>query len=79
RVDWRWAMNKGDTIAIGWRPSSGFLRWRYHAFDEAIIIYTLALASPTHPIRQSSYDSCTSSSSWLLHGDRKSVGGGRGV
>lgn len=61
RVDWRWALNKGDTISMGWKPSSGFLRWRYHGFDEAIILYTLALASPTHPIPQSSYHAFTSS------------------
>ncbi len=70
RVDWRWALNKGDTIAMGWKPSSGFLRWRYHGFDEAIILYTLALASPTHPIPQSSYDAFTSSYSWMLHGEQ---------
>ncbi|MBW8791374.1 MAG: hypothetical protein JF594_27580, partial [Rhizobium leguminosarum] len=70
RVDWRWALNKGDTIAMGWKPSSGFLRWRYHGFDEAIILYTLALASPTHPIPQSSYDVFTSSYSWMLHGEQ---------
>ncbi|MBY3564481.1 glucoamylase family protein [Rhizobium laguerreae] len=68
RVDWRWALNKGDTIAMGWKPSSGFLRWRYHGFDEAIILYTLALASRTHPIPQSCYDAFTSSYSWMLHG-----------
>lgn len=70
RVDWRWALNKGDTISMGWKPSSGFLRWRYHGFDEAIILYTLALASPTHPIPQSSYDAFTSSYSWMLHGEQ---------
>ncbi|MBY5665514.1 glucoamylase family protein [Rhizobium leguminosarum] len=70
RVDWRWALNKGDTIAMGWKPSSGFLRWRYHGFDEAIILYTLALASPTHPIPQSCYDAFTSSYSWMLHGEQ---------
>ncbi|MBY5350082.1 glucoamylase family protein [Rhizobium leguminosarum] len=70
RVDWRWALNKGDTIAMGWKPASGFLRWRYHGFDEAIILYTLALASPTHPIPQSCYDAFTSSYSWMLHGEQ---------
>ncbi|MBX5196139.1 hypothetical protein HJB82_12520 [Rhizobium sp. NZLR10] len=70
RVDWRWALNKGDTIAMGWKPSSGFLRWRYHGFDEAIILYALALASPTHPIPQSCYDAFTSSYSWMLHGEQ---------
>jgi hypothetical protein len=70
RIDWRWALNKGDTIAMGWKPSSGFLRYRYQGYDEAIILYTLALASPTHPIPQSSYDAFTASYSWQSFGDK---------
>lgn len=70
RVDWKWALNKGDTISMGWKPSSGFLRWRYHGFDEAILLYTLALGSPTHPIPQSSYDAFTSTYSWMTFGEQ---------
>jgi hypothetical protein len=55
---------------MGWKPSSGFLRWRYHGFDEAIILYTLALASPTYPIPQSSYDAFTASYSWMIFNEQ---------
>ncbi len=70
RIDWHWALNKGETICMGWKPSSGFLRWRWQGYDEAVLLYTLALASPTHPIPQSSYDAFTSSYSWMLFGDQ---------
>lgn len=70
RIDWTWALNKGQTISMGWKPASGFLRWRWQGYDEAVLLYTLALASPTHPIPQSSYDAFTSSYSWMLHKDQ---------
>lgn len=68
RIDWHWALNKGQAVSMGWKPGSGFLRWRYQGYDEAILLYTLALASPTHPIPQSSYDAFVSSYSWMLFG-----------
>jgi hypothetical protein len=70
RIDWHWALNKGETICMGWKPGSGFLRWRWQGYDEAVLLYTLALASPTHPIPQSSYDAFTASYSWMLSGDQ---------
>jgi hypothetical protein len=70
RIDWHWALNKGQTLCMGWKPGSGFLRWRWQGYDEAVLLYMLALASPTHPIPQSSYDAFTSSYSWMLFGDQ---------
>lgn len=66
RCDWNWAMNKGPTMSMGWKPSSGFLRWRYQGYDEAIFLYVLGLASPTHPIPQSSYDEFASTYTWMM-------------
>ncbi|AJD43199.1 hypothetical protein C9413_09305 [Rhizobium sp. SEMIA 4085] len=68
RIDWHWALNKGQTVSMGWKPGSGFLRWRWQGYDEAILLYMLALASPTHPIPPSSYDAFVSSYSWMLFG-----------
>ncbi|MGO4438095.1 glucoamylase family protein [Rhizobium sp. RAF56] len=67
RADWRWALNKGETISMGWKPSSGFLRWRYQGYDEAILLYTLALGSPTHPIPKTSYDAFASTYTWMMY------------
>ncbi|MBB3426792.1 MULTISPECIES: glucoamylase family protein [Rhizobium] len=69
RCDWHWALNKGQTISMGWKPASGFLRWRYQGYDEAIFLYLLALASPTHAIPSSSYDAFASTYTWMMFKD----------
>ena len=35
---------------MGWTPEEGFHAWDWHGYDEAMILYLLALGSPTHPI-----------------------------
>jgi len=56
RVDWQWALNGERTIAHGWKPESGFLPFRWNdRYSEAIILYVLALGSPTHPIDVAGY------------------------
>ena len=56
RVDWQWALNGKDSVSHGWKPESGFLRYRWNKkYSEAHIIYILALGSPTFPISSSGY------------------------
>ena len=55
RVDWRWAQNGGATVTHGWLPESGFLKWRWEGYDEALVLYILALGSPTYPLPEESY------------------------
>ncbi len=51
RVDWQWALDKGTTITHGWTSESGFLPYRWDkGYSEALILYALALGSPTFPI-----------------------------
>ncbi|OCJ04534.1 hypothetical protein A6U86_30310 [Rhizobium sp. AC27/96] len=69
RCDWHWALNRGPTISMGWKPGSGFLRWRYQGYDEAIFLYVMALASPTHAIPPSSYDAFASTYTWMMFKD----------
>jgi hypothetical protein len=54
-VDWKWALNGELTMSHGWLPESGFLPYRWRGYDEALILYALALGSPTHPISPESY------------------------
>jgi len=49
RVDWRWAQVRPPGISHGWTPESGFLEWDYRGYNEAMLLYLLALGSPTHP------------------------------
>ena len=50
RADWDWALHGGETVSMGWKPKSGFLRYRWHGYNESLILYVLALGSPSHPI-----------------------------
>ncbi len=64
RVDWEWMLAHGDTICHGWRPEDGFLPHRWEGYDEALILYVLALGSPTHPIAKQSYDAWCRTYEW---------------
>jgi hypothetical protein len=64
RVDWQWAQNGGDTVTHGWRPEDGFIKYRYEGYCEALILYVLGLASPTHPLPKSSYQAWTRTYEW---------------
>ncbi|MBM0105733.1 hypothetical protein JM946_13290 [Steroidobacter sp. S1-65] len=50
RVDWKWAQSRPPVLSHGWRPESGFLRFDWRGYNEAMLMYILALGSPTHPI-----------------------------
>jgi len=50
RVDWPWMLNGGETFSMGWHPESGFLGARWEHYCELMMIYLLALGSPTHPV-----------------------------
>ena len=64
RADWVWAQNGGTTVTHGWRPESGFIDYRWQGYDEALLLYILGLASPTHPLPKISYDAWLSTYRW---------------
>jgi hypothetical protein len=56
RVDWPWMLNGGTTFSMGWTPESGFLSARWNKFCELMMIYLLAIGSPTHPVDPSTWN-----------------------
>ena len=50
RVDWSWMLNNGPTFSMGWNPEHGFLDARWEKYCELMMIYLLAIGSPTHPV-----------------------------
>jgi hypothetical protein len=56
RVDFPWMLN-GDAhlLCHGWTPESGFLPYRWDSYSELMILYVLAIGSPTHPIAPESW------------------------
>jgi hypothetical protein len=64
RVEWDWALDGDATVSMGWRPESGFLPFRWKGYNEALLLYLLALGSPTHPIAAACYRAWTVGYEW---------------
>jgi len=64
RANWQWARNGGATITHGWNPETGFLKYRWEGYDEALLAYVLGLGSPTYPLPLESYSAWTSTYEW---------------
>jgi hypothetical protein len=43
-------LNGGKTFSMGWKPESEFLHSRWKTFCELMMLYLLAIGSPTHAI-----------------------------
>ena len=57
RVDWPWMLDghagdpgKPGTLCMGWLPKSGFLQARWDSYSECMLMYLMAIGSPTHPL-----------------------------
>jgi len=64
RIDWQWAQDGGETLRQGWKPECGFLHYGWEGYNEAIVLYVLALASPTHPLEGHCYHAWTATYQW---------------
>ena len=64
RVDWRWAQGGGRTITQGWKPESGFLHYGWEGYSEGVVLYVLALGSPTHPLAGDAYEAWKGTYQW---------------
>jgi hypothetical protein len=60
RVDWQWAQPKGPAISLGWSPEEGFLKYDWRGYNEAMLVYLLALGSPTFPVGVNAWAEWTS-------------------
>ena len=49
RVDWPWMLNGGNTFSMGLRGGQ-FLKSRWDKYCELMMIYLLAIGSPSHPV-----------------------------
>jgi hypothetical protein len=60
RVDWTWAQPRPPAVALAWTPEQGFSSLDWNGYNEAMLVYLLALGSPTHPISQQAWTLWTS-------------------
>ncbi len=59
RVNWKWASPRPPLVAMGWTPESGFIRADWEGYNEAMLLYVLALGSPTHAVDKSAWNAWT--------------------
>lgn len=60
RVDWNWAQVRGQGICMGWRPETSFLKSDWIGYNEAMMVYLLALGSSSHPVTPEAWSVWTS-------------------
>jgi hypothetical protein len=64
RADWRWAQAADGTISHGWYPEHGFIPYRWQGYDEGLMLYMLALGSPSHAVPPAAYTAWSSTYEW---------------
>ena len=64
RVEWEWAYDSAKGLWLGWSPEGGFHQSAWTGYNEAMILYILALGSPTHPIPAESWEFWTGPYVW---------------
>jgi hypothetical protein len=75
RADWRW-MLRGRAISHGWRPESGYLRYAWRGYNEALFLMILALGSPTFHVSRETYEEWLSTYRWKRIYDHEYVHAG---
>jgi hypothetical protein len=66
RVDWASAYSPKNRplLSLGWTPEEGFIDYDWSGYSEGMLLYVLALGSPTHPIEQQAWEQWTRSYRW---------------
>jgi hypothetical protein len=59
RVNWRWAQVREAAVSHGWTPEAGFIKYDWRGYNEAMLVYILALGSPTHPVTPDAWQEWT--------------------
>ena len=74
RVDWQWATVRPPLVSMGWKPEEGFLAYDWRGMNEAMLLYVLALGSPTHPVAPEAWSAWTSTYQWGTYYGQDHVG-----
>jgi hypothetical protein len=64
RVEWDWSADGREGLTMGWTPEDGFHDMTWQGYNEAMILYLLALGSPTHPVPPTTWDHWTATYRW---------------
>ncbi len=64
RAEWTFFLERPPLISMGWTPEHGLHDYDYTGYNEAMILYILALGSPTHPVSPRAWNAYTASYKW---------------
>jgi hypothetical protein len=64
RIEWDWAQPRPPGIAMGWTPEEGYHGWNWKGYDESMILFLLALGSPTHPVEPAAWEEFVQTYRW---------------
>lgn len=65
RADWEFMRNGNAGILMGWKPVTQFAGYgQWLGYNEAMILYILALGSPTHPVAPNAWQQWTTGYRW---------------
>ncbi|MCU0647555.1 MAG: hypothetical protein MUF00_06150 [Gemmatimonadaceae bacterium] len=67
RVEWPWIMPRPPRVSMGWHPEKGFIQADWAGYNEAMLLYVLALGSPTHAIGPEAWTAWTSTYKWRTY------------
>lgn len=68
-VEWDWYSRGGSVLYWHWPPNYQWqINMQIRGFNETMIVYLLAIASPTHPVPASLYHSGWAGASYYLNG-----------
>jgi hypothetical protein len=74
RVNWQWAQPRPPGIAMGWYPDRGFHHLDWRGYNEAMLVYILALGSPTFPIDSTAWTLWTQDYRWGTYYGQEHLG-----
>lgn len=75
-ADWHWFLNAQGLLYMCWNPPRGYEcphqapgtePWVWSGYNEAMVLYLLALGSRTHPIPASSWDAWAATYQWGIY------------
>jgi hypothetical protein len=67
RAEWNYFHERPPLVSMGWTPEGGLHDYDYTGYNEAMLLYVLAIGSPTHPISPKAWDAYTKSYKWDTH------------
>lgn len=55
-VDWTYAVRNTPFLSMGWHPENGFIGSDWNIYNEGMLLYILALGSPSHPLPKGTWE-----------------------